>query len=129
DATREVGAALGVAVLGSIAISHFAHDLDPLVRDLPPQSQEAASSSLGGALAIASGLGGETGQALTEGARHAFVGGIHPAAYVGGSLVVVAAAAVWRYLPHSVSHAGAEQGHHSGAPRADLAPGAEPAHS
>lgn len=118
DATREIGAALGVAVLGSVAASQFSNKIGPLVAGLPSSVQSESRSSLSGALRSANELGGPTGKALADGARHAFIAGIHEAALVGGLLLVVAAGCIWKFFPVSVSHAGAEQGHHGGAPGA-----------
>src|SRR5258705_10771635 len=64
DATRELGSALGVAVLGSIAASHFTSALDPLVANLPAGAQTTASSSLSGALQTAAQLPAAAGRAL-----------------------------------------------------------------
>ena len=50
DATREFGAALGIAVLGSIAASQYTSKLHDAVRVLPASAREAAGSSLAGAL-------------------------------------------------------------------------------
>ncbi|MGD9796450.1 MAG: MFS transporter, partial [Acidimicrobiia bacterium] len=118
DATREIGAALGVAVLGSVAASQFSSKIGPLVSGLPASLQGESRSSLSGALRSAGEIGGPTGETLAEGARHAFIAGIHEAALVGGVLLALAAVCIWKFFPTSVSHSGAEQGHHGGAPGA-----------
>ena len=57
DATRLFGAALGVAVIGSVAASLYEHRLGAtLPPDLPAQATAAATSSLGGALVAAQRL-------------------------------------------------------------------------
>jgi len=57
DATRLFGAALGVAVIGSVAASLYEHRLGAtLPPDLPAQATAAAKSSLGGALVAAQRL-------------------------------------------------------------------------
>ena len=56
DATRELGAALGVAVLGSIAASRYASGISGAIAHLAPADQAAARTSLGGALQAASHL-------------------------------------------------------------------------
>src|SRR4029077_319391 len=53
DATRELGAALGVAVLGSLAASKFASGLKDVTARLSPADQRNARSSLSDALAVA----------------------------------------------------------------------------
>jgi EmrB/QacA subfamily drug resistance transporter len=98
DATRLFGAALGVAVIGSIANSLYGHRLGTtLPPDLPSQATAAAKTSLGGALVAAQRLQ-EAG--LTAAARdlaaaavgafiHAFSASLRVAAAValGGSAV------------------------------------------
>jgi hypothetical protein len=110
DASRELGSAFGVAVLGSIAASHFSHAMNPLVDKLPADAQAAASTSLTGALQTAAQLPGAAGRALALGADHAFIGGIHLAVTVGGVLAVLAAIAVLRYLPAHIAQDGAMHG-------------------
>ncbi len=104
DATRELGAALGVAVLGSIAASRYASGVHSAVASLPTASRHSARSSLAGALQLARSLPGATGSALARDAQHAFVGGIHLASTVGIALALVAAVVVWRNLPVDPAH-------------------------
>jgi len=52
---RQVGGALGVAVLGSVAATVYGHRLD--VAALPPGVAETASRSVSGTLAVAGRLG------------------------------------------------------------------------
>ena len=56
DATRELGAALGIAVLGSIAASRYANKVAPFLRGLSPADRSAARTSIAGALRVASTL-------------------------------------------------------------------------
>jgi len=95
DATRELGAALGVAVLGSLASSHYRSSLGSVVHALPAAQRHQATSSLAGALQLHNA-------AVSHGAMQAFVGGIHFAASIGVVLAVAAAAVVWRRLPAGV---------------------------
>src|SRR5262249_15602086 len=99
DATRELGAALGIAIMGSVASSQYTTHVDKLTRNLSPEIQEAARTSLADALGAAAKLGGEAGRALTIGTEHAFIDGIHFAVTVGSILAVIAAFAVYRFLP------------------------------
>ena len=46
DATRELGAALGVAVLGSIAASQYTSHLHDALDVIPASARDAASSSI-----------------------------------------------------------------------------------
>lgn len=110
DATRELGAALGVAVMGSIAASRYAVAVDSLTTQLPAAGQEVARSSIAGALQVASQLPADAGDALKAGAESAFIDGIHLAVTIGAILAVVAAAIVVRYLPRQLAHEGAMHG-------------------
>jgi hypothetical protein len=104
DATREVGAALGVAVLGSLAASRYTHSFGPALDQVPAGFQPLAGSSLAGALDAAKAIGGPTQQAVTGAAQQAFVEGIHFAVTIGAVLALVAAFVVLRFLPHQARH-------------------------
>lgn len=113
DASREVGAALGVAVLGSVAASRYATHVASYVADLPTALRGEAESSLVGALQAAAQLPQEAAGRLVYGAQEAFVSGIHAASITGALLAFAAAAVVLRYLPrqmaaHGALHSGTE---------------------
>jgi hypothetical protein len=104
DATRELGAALGVAVLGSIAASRYTSSLDGAINGLPAGARESARSSLAGALQVASRLPASAGRLLTTASQHAFVDGIRVASLAGLALALIAAVVVHRYLPAVTTH-------------------------
>jgi EmrB/QacA subfamily drug resistance transporter len=110
DASRELGAALGVAVLGSIAASRYASGLGDAIAHLAPGDQAAARTSLGGALQTASHLPRDIAAQVSTAATHAFVSGIHLAAFAGACLAACAALLVWRFLPHRIEQHGALEG-------------------
>lgn len=110
DATRELGAALGVAVLGSVAASHYAQRVQPLVGGLAGPQRAAAETSLAGALDVAAGLPAAAAHALTVGSQQAFIGGIHLAVTVGALLAAIAAIIVYRCLPRDLGTEGAMHG-------------------
>jgi EmrB/QacA subfamily drug resistance transporter len=64
DVTRQVGGALGVAVIGSIIGSAFSRDMEG--------TPEAAGESIGAAHAVAQQVGGSAGRELADTAGHAF---------------------------------------------------------
>jgi len=103
DATRELGAALGVAVMGSIAASHYASGIDA-IGGLPPAAHDAARSSLASALGAAAQLPGDQAKALVTAAQTSFIEGVHGAVTIGAILAAVASVIVIRYLPHKVAH-------------------------
>jgi Na+/melibiose symporter-like transporter len=106
DATRELGAALGIAVLGSIAASQYSSHLHDALQKIPASARETASSSIAGALQIAEKLPGRTGTAFATAAQTAFVDGIHVAATFGVILAIVAALVTRRFLPRQVAPVG-----------------------
>lgn len=103
DTTRELGGALGVAVLGSLLASQYAASLSNAVGSLlPGPALEAAKSSLGGALGVAQALGGPAGDSLAAAARSAFVDAMGTSLTVAGVVVLLAAFLVSRYYPHRI---------------------------
>ena len=110
DATRELGAALGIAVMGSIASSQYSSQLAGLTSGLPDAARHAAESSISGAIQVASQLPGSAGEALKLGAESAFVDGLHFAVTAGSVLALGAAFLVWRFLPRQLAHEGAMHG-------------------
>lgn len=99
DTTRELGGALGVAVLGSLVTSQYASSLAPALTGLPDGARSLADSGLTGALAVGREIGGAPGAALTSAAQQAFVDGLGLAAIVGSLVVFSAAAVAWFLLP------------------------------
>ncbi|MBV8296494.1 MAG: MFS transporter [Acidimicrobiia bacterium] len=102
DATRELGAALGVAVLGSLAASKFASGLSTVTSRLSAVDQHQARASLSGSLAVAHRLQEPARAFVEHGAKVAFVDGIHLACWLGAALTVTAAGVVYRNLPHKM---------------------------
>jgi EmrB/QacA subfamily drug resistance transporter len=110
DATRELGAALGVAVLGSIAASRYGARIASAVLGLSPGDASTARSSVAGALKVADSLQEPASTALTRSAHTAFLSGVHLAVTVGAGLSFLAAAIVFRFLPRSLAPEGALHG-------------------
>src|SRR5207244_936214 len=85
DTTRELGGALGVAVLGSLLASHYTSALPGSLAGMPGPALDVARNSLGAALGAAAQVPGPAGAALADAARSAFVDAF------SSSLVVAAA--------------------------------------
>lgn len=86
----ELGGALGIAVMGSVGMAIYRLDMAPLsLPTLPPQVAAQARATLGGAASAAEQLGGAAGPALLAGAKSAFVHGLHWAAWLAATLMVV----------------------------------------
>ena len=105
DTTRELGGALGVAVLGSLVASRYDARLSPALDLLPASLHAQAGESLAGALHTAADVGGPTGSQVASIAREAFVSGMHLAAIIAGCVALLAAAIVYRKLPAGNPHA------------------------
>jgi EmrB/QacA subfamily drug resistance transporter len=88
NAAREVGGALGIAVMGSALNSTYADRVD--VTGLSQTAAGAAQESLPAALQVAQGLG-DRGARLAADAQSAFVDGFHASIWVGTAALVVSA--------------------------------------
>ncbi|MGE2726848.1 MFS transporter [Mycolicibacterium pulveris] len=89
DTTREIGAAIGIALAGSVLAAQYSERLRPHLQALPETVREAASSSLAEALEVAARLGPQ-GAALSEVAQVAFLDAMQVSLMV---LAIVTAAA------------------------------------
>jgi EmrB/QacA subfamily drug resistance transporter len=92
DVTRELGAAFGVAVLGSAFNVGYRGELDGRVADLPEGVADQAREAPAIALRIAADL---DDRALADAARDAFTSGMRYAVGVGAALLLLGALAVW----------------------------------
>ena len=102
DTTRELGGALGVAILGSLVTSRYTSSLASNLDLLPEQFRGDANSGLSGAFKVASEAGGRAPQ-FVDAAKAAFVDGLGLAATVGSLVVIVAAVAAWNLLPRGAT--------------------------
>jgi EmrB/QacA subfamily drug resistance transporter len=93
DATREIGAALGIALAGSVLSSAYANSVHTSTAALPPAVRGAADGSLAGALAVAQ-RSGAVGRALTDAARVAFTHGMWLSLLALAGIVAVGIVAV-----------------------------------
>jgi hypothetical protein len=99
DTSRELGGALGVAVLGSIVTSRFGAALAPATADLPAAARDAAGTGLAGALGVARDRPAAASADLVDAARDAFVSGLSVAALMAAVVAAGAAAAAAALLP------------------------------
>lgn len=102
DTTRELGGALGVAVLGSIALSHYTSAIASKLHDLPPAVAAAASKSVGAAVQVGNSMGGAAGRSLVAAGKAAYVDAMALALIVAAGVTLAAAALVARYLPDQI---------------------------
>ncbi|GGV47709.1 MFS transporter [Streptomyces griseoflavus] len=94
ETAYELGAALGIAVLGSIVTGVY--------RDFtaPSGTPAEAHESLGGAVEVASHLPASLADPMLHAARQSFVDGLTLAAGTGAAVLLTAAAAAWYMLRH-----------------------------
>jgi EmrB/QacA subfamily drug resistance transporter len=101
DTTRELGGALGVAVLGSLLQSTYSGRIADLP-GVPLAARELAQNSLGDAMRAAGALAQENPAAaklLIDGAKQGYVSGMHLALGVAAAVALLAVGLVLRYLP------------------------------
>jgi hypothetical protein len=94
DTTRELGGALGVAVLGSVATTHYRAASLPGLDQLAATPRALVRSGLAGALTASGGLPRGTAGQLATAAKQAFTEGFATACLAGALVVAVAAVAI-----------------------------------
>jgi EmrB/QacA subfamily drug resistance transporter len=106
NSVRQVGGALGVAILGSVLAASYAAHLGSAVDVLPAGAREGAQQSIVATLQAVQGVqaGGDAGAAraaatLVEPARDAFVSAMHVTAVFTAGAAIVAAVVVLVWLP------------------------------
>lgn len=92
DVTREVGGALGIAVVGALLSIGYENAVDGELDALSADAAEVGADSFGGLLAVTSELDPETAQGLIETGRQAFVDGQQLGLSVAGVLMFAVAA-------------------------------------
>jgi MFS family permease len=98
DAAREIGAALGIAVAGSILAARYASLMGPAVAALPEPVREPASDSLASALKVSEHLGPQ-GHQLAVASQDAFVHALQSSVLVIAVIVAVSAFVIGLWAP------------------------------
>lgn len=114
DTTRELGGAIGIAVVGSVVTSVYRNRVADAVAALPPELAEPARRNVGRAAGIAQGMAGQTGQeqadAFLQAVRDAFVAGGHAGLRVAAVVALaVGGLLAWKFPDTELS--GASHGH------------------
>jgi len=99
DTTREVGGALGVAILGSVVASAYHDAIAPATLHLPGPVATLARNSLEAALLVAQRMGGPAGAHLAIAAKAAFLEGMDHAVGVGVGFAFVGMVVAVLFLP------------------------------
>lgn len=103
DTTRQVGGALGVAILGSLAAGSYAAAMGPLTGGLPPEAAAAVRDSVAGASAVAASIGGAAGELILDTARQAFVDAMGWTSLLGAGFALAGTALALAFLPDRVN--------------------------
>jgi len=102
ETSAELGAALGVAILGSNSTAFYRHSLaDSIPAGLSAESRADAMATIGGAVKTAGQIGGALADPLARSARSAFAGSVALVAIVCTVLVAATAISVFLVLGRS----------------------------
>lgn len=106
DTTRELGGALGIAILGSVLATNYRNSVGPALAGVAPDMAARIGGSLGEALRLAPQLGPGAPEVIRT-ARLAYLDGMSAALTIGGAAAIVGAIVVWLILPRM-----AHESHH-----------------
>ncbi|MGY4921876.1 MFS transporter [Streptomyces sp. 900105755] len=95
---RQVGGAMGVAVLGSLLSTTYRNGIQGHLGALPASDRHTAGESLQATLAVAERIG-PAGQRLVQPAHDAFIHAMHLTAIGSATVAVAGAAVVLAFLP------------------------------
>jgi DHA2 family integral membrane protein (MFS transporter) len=99
---RQVGGALGVAVLGALLSDTYRSGIDDHLGVLPASDRQAAGESVEATLSVAEKLG-PTGRALVQPAHDAFIHAMHITAIGSAAVALVGAVVVLLFLPRKAA--------------------------
>jgi len=101
DTTRQVGGAVGVALLGSLLSSRYSASFDAraAAAHAPAEATAVARDSIQKALGVAAHLPESSAARLAEAARASYVDGFHLASVTAAAIAALAALAVFFWLP------------------------------
>lgn len=96
---RQVGGALGVAILGSILSAGYRSSITPALGGLPAAARDVAAESIGGTQLVAAQLPEGARAALDVAATDAFISAMHYTAAGSALVALLGAFVVVRWLP------------------------------
>lgn len=97
--TRQVGGAMGVAVLGSLLTSIYSKKITSAVTELPRELAATARDNVSAAVQAAASLEGEAGDALRDAAGIAFMDGFGIAMLTAAGAALAGALLLLRFMP------------------------------
>lgn len=107
DTTRELGGALGIAVLGSLLASQYSAKIAPAIAQLPEAARTVASQSLAGAMAVAQLLHSTS---LVVAAKAAWMSGYSRSLIIGSAVIALASVVAFFGLPDTAADEITEEG-------------------
>lgn len=99
NTVRQVGGALGIAVVGTVLATTYAGHLGGALDPLPPQARQAASRSIGATVQVAAHAPAQIRKRILPAAGAAYVDAMHDAAYVSAGAALLGAVVVGIWLP------------------------------
>lgn len=99
---RQVGGALGVAILGSLLSTTYRNGIDSHLNGLPAPAKHAAGESIQATYTVAENMG-PAGKALLQPANDAFIHAMHITALGSASVAAIGAVVVLVFLPRKAA--------------------------
>ncbi|NEE25655.1 MFS transporter, partial [Streptomyces sp. SID7982] len=96
---RQVGGALGIAVLGSVLSTVYRGDIEGHLGAVPAGVRDVAGESIEATLGVAEKLGPVAGKPLAAAANDAFISAMHVTALGSAAVALVGAVVVGLFLP------------------------------
>jgi len=101
NTVRQVGGALGVAIIGSILSAAYRHGIEGSLTSLPPGAAHAAGESIGATNAVvaqASAQGADL-SAVSAAANSAFIDAMHVASIASAAVAFIGVLVVLKWMP------------------------------
>ncbi len=102
DTTREVGGAIGIAVMGTLLTTGYQASVGDATQALPSEAADIAQDSIGGALIVAQRLASSNpaaAESLASTARNAFGDGMSLSFLFAAAASILAAGIIARFFP------------------------------
>jgi DHA2 family multidrug resistance protein-like MFS transporter len=108
NTVRQVGGALGVAIIGTVLATQYAKSLSPALDTLPPQFPSAAKDAMSNSViatvqvlekAVGQGLPVSAADSIRASAFDAFLNASHVTTLISTAVIIVSAIIVWFLLP------------------------------
>ncbi len=112
DTTREVGGAVGIALLGTLMTIGYQNRMNDTTANLPPALAGLARDSIGGAVQAASQLDQSAAAQLLSEAKAAYVDGAAVSFAVAAAVGLVMAAVIFRFYPKGATPLAATEARH-----------------